>query len=441
MINNEIKSFRWISFVSKRFASVDRKGRSAVTSFLATLGICVGVMTLIVVISVMNGFQMSFIDSILEISSFHARVQNIPQETENDFFEFCDKNPQILSVTPFYEAQALMAGEKNGTLTVIIRAVPQNIYQYDEGFNKEIILAEGEFDLGENAQTKYSGKNAIVLGYSLANHLGVTVGDTVNLLMLSGSSDVELFSEDRIFTVTGIFSCGYQEINSGYAFISINKAAEYFGKQSKKSYGLKFVHYDREMKIINQIQKTFPDCKADSWRNYNRSFFSALKVEKNMLMFLVALIFIVVAVNIYNGMRRIVFERKSEIAILSALGAKKWGIKAVFIFKGFVSGFFGAIVGMILGIIIAHNSDVVFTILSKIMFFFQYIFTAITEPENLMYIQENSTYRIYAEIPARIFPKEVAVITLFGIISPLAASWAASKNVLKMTVSEVLRYE
>lgn len=441
MINNEIRSFRWISFVSKRFASVDRKGRSAVTSFLATLGICVGVMTLIVVISVMNGFQMSFIDSILEISSFHARVQNIPQETENDFFEFCDKNPQILSVTPFYEAQALMAGEKNGTLTVIIRAVPQNIYQYDEGFNKEIILAEGEFDLGENAQTKYSGKNAIVLGYSLANHLGVTVGDTVNLLMLSGSSDVELFSEDRIFTVTGIFSCGYQEINSGYAFISINKAAEYFGKQSKKSYGLKFVHYDREMKIINQIQKNFPDCKADSWRNYNRSFFSALKVEKNMLMFLVALIFIVVAVNIYNGMRRIVFERKSEIAILSALGAKKWGIKAVFIFKGFVSGFFGAIVGMILGIIIAHNSDVVFTILSKIMFFFQYIFTAITEPENLMYIQENSTYRIYAEIPARIFPKEVAVITLFGIISPLAASWAASKNVLKMTVSEVLRYE
>ena len=441
MINNEIKSFRWISFVSKRFASVDRKERSAVTSFLATLGICVGVMTLIVVISVMNGFQMSFIDSILEISSFHARVQNIPQETENDFFEFCDKNPQILSVTPFYEAQALMAGEKNGTLSVIIRAVPQNIYQYDEGFNKEIILAEGEFDLGENAQTKYSGKNAIVLGYSLANHLGVTVGDTVNLLMLSGSSDVELFSEDRIFTVTGIFSCGYQEINSGYAFISINKAAEYFGKQSKKSYGLKFVHYDREMKIINQIQKKFPDCKADSWRNYNRSFFSALKVEKNMLMFLVALIFIVVAVNIYNGMRRIVFERKSEIAILSALGAKKWGIKAVFIFKGFVSGFFGAIVGMILGIIIAHNSDVVFTILSKIMFFFQYIFTAITEPENLMYIQENSTYRIYAEIPARIFPKEVAVITLFGIISPLAASWAASKNVLKMTVSEVLRYE
>ena len=80
----KITSLSSISFVSKRFASVDTKGRTAVTSFLATLGICVGVMTLIVVISVMNGFQMSFIDSILEISSFHARVQNINQEYEND---------------------------------------------------------------------------------------------------------------------------------------------------------------------------------------------------------------------------------------------------------------------------------------------------------------------------------------------------------------------
>ena len=97
MINNEIKSLRWISFVSKRFASVDRKGRSAVTSFLATLGICVGVMTLIVVISVMNGFQMSFIDSILEISSYHGRVTDLPEEMENDFVKFCTDNTNFLN--------------------------------------------------------------------------------------------------------------------------------------------------------------------------------------------------------------------------------------------------------------------------------------------------------------------------------------------------------
>lgn len=96
---------------------------------------------------------------------------------------------------------------------------------------------------------------------------------------------------------------------------------------------------------------------------------------------------------------------------------------------------------MFLGIIIAHNSDVVFKIISRIMFFLQYLITSITNPENLMYIQENSTYKVYAEIPAKIFPKEVFLIVLFGILSPLVASFAASKNVLKMTVSEVLHYE
>ena len=104
-------------------------------------------------------------------------------------------------------------------------------------------------------------------------------------------------------------------------------------------------------------------------------------------------------------------------------------------------GFIGAVCGMNLGIIIADNSDVVFTIISKIMFCLQYAVTFITEPENLMYVQENSTYSVYASIPARIFPKEVVMITLFGIVSPLFASWAASKNVLKLTVSEVLHYE
>ena len=427
------KKIRWISFVSNRFASVDRKGRSAVTSFLATLGICIGVMTLIVVISVMNGFQMSFIDSILEISSYHGRVTDLPEEMENDFVKFCTDNKNIESVSVFYEAQSLMTGKKNETNSVIVRGVSDNILNEDKGFKRELQIVQGDFDL--------SSKNSIVLGYYLANSLGVSVGDTVNLLIMSGGRDVALFSDDRSFVVTGIFSCGYQEINNGYAFVNLDAAREYFGKKSKRNWGLKFAKYDADVKIISQIKKNFPQSSVDSWRNYNKSFFGALKIEKNMLFLLVALIFVVVAINIYNGMRRIVFERKSEIAILSALGAKKWEIKLVFILKGMFMGFIGAVCGMNLGIIIADNSDVVFTIISKIMFCLQYAVTFITEPENLMYVQENSTYSVYASIPARIFPKEVVMITLFGIVSPLFASWAASKNVLKLTVSEVLHYE
>ena len=160
-----------------------------------------------------------------------------------------------------------------------------------------------------------------------------------------------------------------------------------------------------------------------------------------MLLLLVALIFVVVAINIYNGMRRLVFERRTEIAVLSALGAGKAGIKSIFIMRGFLMGTVGALAGVILGIIISLNTDVVFTAAARVMYGVQYAITAITNPENLQYVQVNSSYNLYASIPARVFPGEVTAITLFGIFSPLYASWAASKNVLKMTVSEVLHNE
>ena len=101
----------------------------------------------------------------------------------------------------------------------------------------------------------------------------------------------------------------------------------------------------------------------------------------------------------------------------------------------------GALTGLILGIIISLNTDVVFTLAAKLMYGIQYLITALTDKENLQYVQINSSYNLYASIPARVFPGEVTAITIFGIFSPLIASWAASKNVLKMTVSEVLHNE
>ena len=139
--------FRWIRTVSERFARVDRKGRSAVTSLLATLGICFGAMTLITVMSVMNGFQMNFIDAIMEVSSYHLRASAIPEDKEAEFIELCRQNKNVLSVTPFYEAQTLMTDESGRENAAIIRAVEADIYKKDAGFNKEISMLAGQFDL------------------------------------------------------------------------------------------------------------------------------------------------------------------------------------------------------------------------------------------------------------------------------------------------------
>ncbi|WP_022930843.1 ABC transporter permease [Treponema bryantii] len=433
---------RWISTVSRRFARVDRKGRSAVTSRLATLGICFGVMTLTVVMSVMNGFQMSFIDAILEVSSYHLRAVDVPASQESALLAACEEDKHVRACLPFYEAQALMTGEKGGALAVNIRAASEDIYYKDEGFQNQLRMLSGHFDFSE--------PDTIILGSTLARNLGVRVGSQVNLMVMSGGSDVELFSSDRIFTVAGIFTSGYGEINSSYAFTGLEAAEKYFGASAKKIWGIKLNKYDDDLKAINSLSKSLrwlssPEGVSKpqllSWRSFNRTFFGALRIEKNMLLLLVALIFVVVAINIYNGMRRLVFERRTEIAVLSALGARERGIKAIFITRGLIMGTLGALAGVILGIIISLNTDVVFNLAAKFMYAIQYIATALTDRANLQYVQVNSSYNLYASIPARVFPGEVIAISLFGVFSPLIASWAASRNVLKMTVSEVLHNE
>ena len=431
--NNFLKNLRWISAVSRRFARVDRKGRSAVTSTLATLGICFGVMTLTVVMSVMNGFQMSFIDAILEVSSYHLRAVDVPESQEAALIAACEEDKLVSACVPFYEAQALMTGEKGGALAVNVRAASDDIFKKDEGFRNQLKMVSGNFDL--------SDPDSIILGSSLARNLGVRKGSIVNLLVMSGGSDVELFSSDRTFTVSGIFTTGYAEINSSYAFVGTEAASRYFGDSAKKIWGIKLKKYDGDLRAVNSLKKKIPELNLQSWRNFNRTFFGALRIEKNMLLLLVALIFVVVAINIYNGMRRLVFERRTEIAVLSALGAGKTGIKSIFVMRGFIMGAVGALLGGLLGIIISLNTDVVFLAAAKLMYGIQYLITAITDRQNLQYVQVNSSYNLYASIPARLFPGEVTAIILFGILSPLFASLAASRNVLKMTVSEVLHNE
>ena len=426
-------SYRWIFDVSRRFASVDRKSRSSATSFLAVLVICFGVMSLVTVVSVMNGFQMSFVNAIMELSSFHIRVSKSDSQTEADFLNFCADSKEIRCVSPFYESQALLVGNKSKESAGIIRGVDARTCEFDEGFAREIKIVSGSFDL--------SSADSIVLGSYLAQSLGVTTGNTVNLLALSGGKDVELLSQNRQFKVTGIFECGYYDINQGYAFVSLEAARMYFGEDAPVFYGIKIRRPQNDGFVSAAIKSRFPDAAVQSWREYNRTFFGALRVEKNILMLLVFLIFVVVAVNIYNGMRRLVFERSQEIAALSALGGTSFQIKAIFVVRGFLTGAAGTVIGVVLGIFISLNIQSVFLGISHCLYWLELFFTSVFSPENVAFITENQMYAIYASIPARIIPSEVLLISLFGVLSPLLASALASRSVLKLKIAEVLHNE
>ncbi len=438
-MNSKFSALGWVLYISRRFSKVDRTGRSRVTTFLASLGICFGVMTLITVISVMNGFQRSFIDSIMEISSYHVRVKttagkdSASEESLASFQSYCSSHEDILCATSFYEAQALMVGERQKQAASLIRAVSPDILFEDAGFRKEMNVYAGSFDLSQPA--------SIVLGSELARRLGVRVGKTVNLFALSGGNDVDLLSEERLFTVTGVFHCGYAEINASYAFISLDDGKKYFGSSSPLYYGLKLTNSALDSPVIKKLTRSFPDFQVQSWKDYNRSFFGALRVEKNMLMLLVFLIFVVVGINIFNGMRRLVYERREEISVLSAFGARPKYIQWIFIMQGFLTGLSGAVPGLALGLLLSVRMETIFTFMSKLVYYAQYFFAMLFNPEYAQLITENPMYLLYAHIPPRIFPGEVLAITIFGIFSSLIASWIASRGVLKLTVAEVLRDE
>lgn len=410
---NIMDSFRWTFSVSRRFANIDRKGKTAATSFLSTIGIGFGVMALISVICVMNGFQRYSINPIMEISSSHLRVSDVPEEKVFDLISFCESNRNFVSALPFVESQGLLAGKNSKTGSAIVRGIDKNIFLKDSGFYKEVRVVAGSFDL--------SVPDSIVVGSALAHNLGVTVGSEVNLMALSGGRDVDLISQNRIFIVKGIFECTYYDINAGYAFINIEDAAKYFGKDAKVIYGIKLSDYEKDIQALGKLQAEFPMANIKSWREYNRSFFGTLRIEKNILMLLVCIIFIVVGVNIYNGMRRLVFERRQEISIFSALGATKLEIKAIFILRGLTCGLVGAISGMVCGLLISLNIKPIFIFIGN--------------------ITKNTMFDMFAQIPACVFMNEVVLITMFGVCAPLVATVFAAKNILELSVAEVLHDE
>ena len=424
-------NFRWIRFVSKKMNRIEKEGRRSSNSFLSMLGIAFGVMALTVVMGVMNGFQMSFIDAILELTSYHVRVENI--QNEDEFLSWCRNQKDFKSATFFYDSQTLMASSRGLQSPAVIRSIDFDSALNDEGFNKEFKIIAGNFDLKD--------EDSIVLGNTLARKLGVNIGSKVVLVAMSGSSDTPLVSDSRVFTVNGIFFTGYAKINEAYSFVNLSAGEKYFGKKAVKKTGIKLTDYSADSFFILRAKDKFPDLKISGWKEYNRSFFGALRIEKNILLLLILLIFVVVAVNIFNGMRKLVFERKAESAVLLSFGARHIHVQSVFMLQGFFTGLKGSVIGLLCGLLISLNMKQIFLIISKVMYYASYFFTMIFSPQNLSYVSENKMYSVYARIPARVFPFETVMIFLFGLSASLLASYFAGRAVLKLNAAEVLRDE
>jgi len=432
---------RWIGFVAGRYVSKGR--RNSPTPVFSVLGIATGVLALTVIIAVMNGFQLGFIESILEISSCHVRVEGLISPADEKLIDKLRSVPGVLSVLPFEEINVLLRGRSTSPRGALIRGVPPGALALDPGLASRLEIEEGFFDLG--------APFSIVLGGELARHLFVDEGDEVNLLSISGG--IREDESSRAYRVSGIFRSGFYEYDLGWAFINIDTAAELAGEASQTVLGIKLKNRWQDQKAVEKIKEVIANMDSGasavsvrSWRDYNRSFFGALRTEKLMMFILVGLIFIVVGLNIFQSQRRVVLERREEIGLLRALGASSTAVRLVFVWDGFIIGLTGAVLGLVPGLLIAYNIQEFFSLLEGAVNFciaaFNSVFGFIGGNFGQGEFAVFSTQVFYLkEIPSRVIPREVVLIFLFGFFSALLAAWFASGKVSATKPAEVLRYE
>jgi len=432
-------AMRWIGFVAGRYVSTGR--RNSPTTVFSMLGIATGVLALTIIIAVMNGFQLGFIESILEISSCHVRIEGLKPDAE--FFNKLRSVPEVLSVLPFEEINVLLRGRSSSLRGALIRGVPTDALTLDPGLASKLEMEEGVFDLGD--------PSGIVLGRELAHHLLVNTGDEISLLSITGGIREE--ESNRSYRVAGVFRSGFYEYDLGWAFINIDTAAELAGEAAQTVLGVKLKNRWQDKTAIEKIKEVVAlqdsggsVVSVRSWRDYNRSFFGALRTEKLMMFILVGLIFIVVGLNIFQAQRRLVLERREEIGLLRALGSSSTQVRLVFVLDGFIVGLAGAMLGLVPGLFIAYNIQAFFSLLegavNLCIDLFNSVFGFIGGNAGMGEFAVFSTQIFYLkEIPSRVIPHEVVLIFLFGFFSALLAAWFASGKVSATKPAEVLRYE
>ena len=431
---------RFISFMGFRFFRSRRRGVGGTSTVLAILGVAVGVMALTAVMGVMNGFQLGFIESILEISSYHLQIRGLNDASAPAALESLRGLPAVRSAVPFTEHQVIIEGRFSDPRGCLIRGLPADLRSLDPSFFNTLEIVSGEFALRR--------AGTIVLGAELSRHLGVGVGDGVSILSLQGASLGELKPENRFYEVVGLFRSGYYEFDLGWAFISLEEGIALDGNSvSAETVGIKIENRFRDQQAIQAIKDSWDGQTPEivSWREFNRAFFGALRMEKIMMTVLIGLIFVVVGFNIHHSLRRAVRARYEEIGVLKALGASDLAVRRIFILEGLLIGTIGAFAGLLLGLLISANINAVFAFAEMI------VNTALSLADLLLFPLVQSAagrfslfspaYFYITEVPSTVLLREAVLIVVFAVLAPTAAAAAAASRVKEVRPAEVLRYE
>lgn len=334
-------------FIARRYLTARRKQAFiSVITFISILGITIGVMALIIAIALITGFQRDVQDKILGSTS-HIMVSDLSREGLGDYAQLAAKIENIKgvkSVSPVVYDMVLFSGPSQNS--------PGVLKGVDFNLEKKISSWLQELERG-TIPSPDSKREGILLGHEIATSVGADVGDVVTVLTsASGLSPLGPLPRPKRFVVTGIFKTGLYEFDSTTALIRLGTAQRIFGLGDRVSYlHVRIENIFQAAKIGNLIREVIPPLAyVMTWMELNKSLFSALKLEKNIMFLTITLIVLVAALNIVATLILMVMEKTRDIGILLAMGATSQNIKKIFFFQGAMIGVIGTAAGVFLGL-------------------------------------------------------------------------------------------
>ncbi len=397
-----------------------RNGFISFISGVSMLGIALGVAALIIVLSVMNGFQKEVRDRMLGVVS-HVEIYARDGQALPDLAQTLREvraNPQVVGAAPFIATQALLARGED-MKGVMVRGI-------DPALEPEVT------DLAAGAQSAVlaqltPGSFGVVLGGELAQSLGVRIGDKVTLVSPSGQvTPAGVVPRLKQMTVLGTFDSGHYEYDSAMAFVHWEDAAKLFRLEGPSGVRLKLRDLHQARTVADELQRSLSgELLIRDWTRQNRTWFAAVQVEKRMMFIILTLIVAVAAFNLVSTLVMTVTDKRADIAILRTLGASPGSIMGIFVVQGAMVGVIGTLAGLLMGLGVAYNIDLIVPAL-------EHLLGATFLPKDIYLI---------SRMPSDPQQSDILPIAIIALVMAFAATLYPSWRASQVNPAEALRYE
>ena len=398
---------------------------SAITA-ICVVGIAAGVWLIIVVLSVMNGFERTWRDEILG-NRAHFSVHEIsgPFGDYAEVLEQVRATPGVVGASPYLEAEGMVRSDEGGIFSVRVRGIDPESVRGVSDLEDDMILGS----LADLAEDTDSSAPGILLGSQLAVSLGVGVGDPLLLISPFGGPSTPLGPAPRLerFTVVGIFQSTFFQHDEVYTYVNL-PAAQEFKRSGDAIDGIDARttdFYRSRVVAADAIEQVGQGFYTRDWKDYFPAFFQALKTERVMMFLLLTMIMVVAAFVIVTTLIMMIMEKSSDIAILKAMGAEDATIERIFAVEGTLIGLAGTVIGVLAGVAVTDQ-------LPWIQDWIEILTGIDTLPA--------SVYQL-STLPTQVDPLQVAIVVGIAMILSLGATWLPSRQGARLDPAEALRYE